>query len=74
MALRNVRTEAFYEKRVYMIRTLYTGRLWFEATEAELQGWFGQYGPVEAATITEGPETDPPDEKGVQRVGRRGKS
>jgi RNA recognition motif len=55
-----------------MIRTLYTGRLWFEATEDELKDWFGQYGPVEAATISEDPEMDLPDEKGVQRVGHRG--
>lgn len=72
MAPRNLRMEAFCEKRVYMTRTLYTGRLWFKATEAELKEWFGQYGPVEAATISEDPETDPPDTKGAQRVGRRG--
>ena len=55
-----------------MIRTLYTGCLWFEATEAELKDWFGHYGPVEAATIIEDPETDPPAEKRGRHVGRRG--
>lgn len=40
-----------------MTRTLYAGRLWFEATETELQDWFGQNGPVETVAIGEDPQT-----------------
>jgi RNA recognition motif-containing protein len=52
-----------------MTRTLYAGRLWFEATETELKDWFGPYGPVETVSIREDPEPNAADEKGLERVG-----